>query len=77
MLIPRRYWPPPTHLARLFGIQEDFMAALGTGSRFRQLSVKLAARGARDPDALAAWIGRRKHGKARFQKLSAAGRDKS
>lgn len=47
---------------------------LGSGERFRNLSRKLAARGARDPDALAAVIGRRKHGKAKFQKLAAAGR---
>lgn len=36
---------------------------------------KLAKEGARDPEALAAWIGRRKHGKA-FGKLAAAGRNK-
>ncbi|NNJ04156.1 DUF3560 domain-containing protein [Streptomyces sp. PKU-MA01144] len=36
---------------------------------------KLAKEGARDPEALAAWIGRRKHGKA-FGKLAAAGRKK-
>lgn len=49
------------------------MAKLGSGSRFRQLSAKLAAKGARDPDALAAWIGRKKHGKKRFQQLAASG----
>ncbi|GGV68855.1 hypothetical protein GCM10010294_25020 [Streptomyces griseoloalbus] len=38
---------------------------------------KLAREGARDPEALAAWIGRKKHGKA-FAKLAAKGRkDKS
>lgn len=50
------------------------MARLGSGMRFRKLSAKLAAEGARDEDALAAWIGRRKHGKRRFQQLAAAGR---
>ncbi|MDI9885320.1 hypothetical protein QMZ92_13180 [Streptomyces sp. HNM0645] len=34
---------------------------------------KLAKEGARDPEALAAWIGRKKHGKA-FGKLAVAGR---
>ncbi|MFF6940459.1 hypothetical protein [Streptomyces lavendulae] len=34
---------------------------------------KLAKEGARDPEALAAWIGRKKHGKA-FGKLTAAGK---
>jgi hypothetical protein len=37
---------------------------------------KLAKEGARDPEALAAWIGRKKHGKGAFQKLVAAGRKK-
>lgn len=36
---------------------------------------KLAKQGARDPEALAAWIGRKKHGKS-FAKLAAAGRKK-
>lgn len=48
--------------------------AMGSGSRFKKLSAKLAAKGASDPDALAAYIGRKKFGKAGFAKLSAAGR---
>ncbi|WP_329622929.1 hypothetical protein OG357_22965 [Streptomyces sp. NBC_01255] len=36
---------------------------------------KLARQGARNPEALAAWIGRHKHGKAAFQRLAQAGRD--
>jgi hypothetical protein len=47
---------------------------LGSGERHRQLSAKLKKRGARNPDALAAWIGRRKFSKGRFQALAAAGR---
>ncbi|CAL9503574.1 hypothetical protein [Streptomyces sp. enrichment culture] len=35
---------------------------------------KLARQGARDPEALAAWIGRKKHGRAAFSKLAAKGR---
>lgn len=46
----------------------------GTGARFRALSASLAAKGAHDPKALAAWIGRRKYGKAAFHKLAAAAR---
>lgn len=38
---------------------------------------KLAKEGARDPEALAAWIGRRKHGTKAFGKRTAAGRKKS
>ncbi|MGW3572069.1 hypothetical protein ACWDSL_50850 [Streptomyces sp. NPDC000941] len=37
---------------------------------------KLAKEGARDPEALAAWIGRKKHGPAVFKKLAAAGQRK-
>lgn len=47
---------------------------LGSGSRFKSLSKKLSAKGAKSPDALAAYIGRKKFGKARFQKLSVKGR---
>lgn len=37
---------------------------------------KLAKEGARDPEALAAWIGRNKHGAKAFKKLSKAGQKK-
>jgi len=47
---------------------------LGEGSRFKALKGALAKRGARNPGALAAWIGRKKYGKAKMAKLSAAGR---
>ena len=47
---------------------------LGSGERFRALEAQLAARGARDPAALAAWIGRRKYGARRFAELATAGR---
>lgn len=44
---------------------------LGTGARFAALKAKLAAKGADNPDALAASIGRKKYGKSRFGKLAA------
>jgi hypothetical protein len=47
---------------------------LGSGERHRQLSAKLKKRGARNPDALAAFIGARKYGRARMAKWAAAGR---
>lgn len=47
---------------------------LGTGERFKALVKKLAAKGAKTPKALAAWIGRRKYGKKRFQKLAVRGK---
>lgn len=49
-------------------------APLGSGERFRALKAKLARKGVKDPAALAAAIGRKKYGKARFQQLAAAGR---
>jgi hypothetical protein len=41
---------------------------------FEKLVAKLRARGVRDPKALAASIGRKKYGKATFQKMAAEGR---
>ena len=50
------------------------VAKLGTGARFKALTKKLTKKGAKSPKALAAWIGRRKYGKAKFQKLAAKGK---
>jgi hypothetical protein len=47
---------------------------LGQGKRFSALTQQLAAKGARNPDALAAYIGRKKYGKKRFQQLSKKGK---
>lgn len=47
---------------------------LGTGKRFEKLIEKLDSQGADDPKALAAYIGRKKLGKKKFQKLAAKGR---
>lgn len=44
------------------------------GKRFEKLTEKLALQGADDPKALAAYIGRKKFGKKKFQKLAAKGR---
>lgn len=49
-------------------------AKLGSGARFKSLSKKLANRGAKNPGALAAYIGRKKYGTKRFAKLSSRGR---
>lgn len=47
----------------------------GTGARFRSLTEKLSKKpGVKTPERLAAWIGRQKYGKERFQKMAAAGR---
>lgn len=50
---------------------------LGSGARFRKLSASLAAKGARDPDALAAWIGQHKYGREKFRKLASHARSHS
>ncbi len=47
---------------------------LGDGSRFKKLVKKLSAKGSRDPKALAAYIGRKRYGKAKFQQMAAKGR---
>jgi hypothetical protein len=47
---------------------------LGGGARYRKLVRELASKGARDPRALAASIGRKKYGKKKFQELAAKGR---
>jgi hypothetical protein len=49
-------------------------APAGEGSRFEACVAKMKARGAKDPRALCAYIGRRKFGKKKFQKMAAAGK---
>lgn len=44
------------------------------GAKFNALKAKLAAKGASDPAALAAYIGRKKYGKAGFAALAAKGK---
>jgi hypothetical protein len=51
-------------------------AKLGTGARFASLEKKLGKKGATNPGALAAYIGREKYGAKKFAKLSAKGRKK-
>lgn len=47
---------------------------LGSGQRFQNLENSLSQKGARNPAALAAWIGRRSLGAAKFNKLSQGGK---
>lgn len=49
-------------------------AKLGTGERFSKLKGELASKGAKNPAALAAYIGRKKFGAKKFGQLSAKGR---
>lgn len=43
-------------------------------TKFEKLTRTLAAKGATDPGALAAWIGRKKLGKKKFQAKAASAR---
>lgn len=47
---------------------------LGSGKRFAALKSKLAKKGATNPGALAAYIGRKALGKKKFQQLAAKGK---
>ena len=47
------------------------------GAKYEKLVKSLSAKGADDPRALAASIGRKKLGKEEFQRRAAAGRKKS
>ena len=47
---------------------------VGGGGRYRKLVKELAAKGAKEPRALAAYIGRKKYGKAKFQEMAAKGK---
>lgn len=47
---------------------------LGSGKRFSTLTKNLAAKGAKNPSALAAYIGRKKYGPSKFNTLAAKGR---
>ena len=52
-------------------------AKLGSGARFKKLTNELSTKGGvKHPKALAAWIGRKKYGKAHFQAMAAAGKKK-
>lgn len=47
---------------------------LGGGGRFAKLEAKFAKRGMKSPGGLAAFLGRKKYGAKKMEKMSAAGR---
>jgi hypothetical protein len=47
---------------------------VGEGSRFKAVAAEAKAGGAKDPDAVAAVVGRKKYGAAKMAKMAAAGR---
>jgi hypothetical protein len=50
---------------------------LGTGERFKKVAAAAKASGARDPDAVAAAVGRKRYGAKKMAKLSARGRKRA
>lgn len=51
---------------------------IGAGGRFKALKEAIGKRkGVKDPGAIAAFIGRKKYGKPKFQKLGVAARKKA
>ena len=50
---------------------------LGGGGRFAAIEAKAAASGAANPAAVAAAAGMKKYGKAKMEKMAAAGRKRS
>lgn len=51
-------------------------AKLGSGKRFKKLANSLARKGIRDPDALAASIGRSKYGNKKMSSMAEKGRER-
>ena len=49
-------------------------SSLGSGKRFKSLTRKLKKRGAKNPKALAAFIGRKRYGAKKMAKMAAKGR---
>ncbi len=77
-MVPGQQGKKPRVTARHRAMAARFAAKkkppLGSGGRFKALTQELASKGAKNPDALAAFIGRKKFGKARFQNLAAKGK---
>ncbi|HEY5708587.1 MAG TPA: hypothetical protein VIS51_04265 [Solirubrobacterales bacterium] len=49
-------------------------AKLGSGARFKKVAASAKRSGARDPNAVAAAIGRKKYGAKKMGKMAAAGK---
>ncbi len=47
---------------------------LGGGGRFKKLKAKLGKKGAKNPAALAAYIGRKKYGNKKMAAMAASGK---
>jgi hypothetical protein len=65
--------PPAGKDLNVLGTDFNFMnkrrPKLGSGKRFKQLTAELRAKGVKNPEALAAYIGRKKFGGKKFAQL--------
>jgi len=52
------------------------MPKLGSGERFKKLANNLARKGAENPKALAAYIGRKKYGNKKMTSLAEKGKER-
>lgn len=57
-------------------VKPNANAPLGQGGRFEALKRNVSSKGAKNPGALAAYIGRKKYGASRFAALQRMGRKK-
>ena len=56
------------------GANKPFKGKKGTGTRFKHCKDRMRAKGARDPAAMCAAIGRAKYGKGGMAKMAAKGK---
>jgi len=69
--------PNKAYQAAKRAVAEAAKKPLGEGSRFKAVAKSAKAAGAKDPDAVAAAIGRKKYGAAKMAKMAAKGRRKA
>lgn len=72
--MPKRQNPAARSAARAAYKQAADTSAPGEGSRFKALAASAKAGGASNPEAVAASVGRKKYGAAKFTKMDVAGR---
>ena len=59
------------------GYQQAKKKPLGEGSRFRAIAKSAKLGGAKEPEAVAAFVGRKKYGPKKMARLAAQGRKKA
>lgn len=69
--------PKKDYQAAKRAVAEAAKKPLGEGSRFKAVAKSAKAAGAKDPEAVAAAIGRKKYGAAKMAEMAAKGRRKA